>query len=504
MNIRTKYLWILLQAMSFGASECKVVIPDISNIMTSLRSATSQSVQNMSQTGARKTVFFTPSLRKDTKTMVESPKSSSMASSDQVPFVIVISLLLLAPYIGPIVDNFYKSIGKGCKYLQSNLKFPTILEIHQGISTVMKEAWKELGLIMKLWGVSTADFVQFCIHYSINVLAALKRGVCSASDYALRQMQQKVSCMQHTVQAMAGACQSILVGGSKSLCAAYSNCKNAMVKNMKSYSSIMSTAFKNLYMQVLNNFVYITAMAAKAMDTSFCVLSTFIVASGDSSVKALKFMVDMVADGSSYVYSKMLMIVAFLNSITVKSATWSIVAIGKLINGVVVLVTQSVERLIDTFHFMVKNAPQWFEDFVEYVPFLEFGEDERAVFTKSAQRVLYLMSIIAATNPSVTFIPQKDSVQKSNIGKSVVDNAVKRAQFHLFPPRNLFMYGSLLRGLQTTSKLERVFQPSIGVGAVVNIGSILAKETWMVPIVAGWFISGEIWRVVGATVPNEL
>jgi hypothetical protein len=65
------------------------------------------------------------------------------------------------------------------------------------------------------------------------------------------------------------------------------------------------------------------------------------------------------------------------------------------------------------------------------------------------------------------------------------------------------MYGSLLRGLQTTSKLERVFQPSIGVGAVVNIGSILAKETWMVPIVAGWFISGEIWRVVGAIVPNE-
>jgi hypothetical protein len=65
------------------------------------------------------------------------------------------------------------------------------------------------------------------------------------------------------------------------------------------------------------------------------------------------------------------------------------------------------------------------------------------------------------------------------------------------------MYGSLLRGLQTTSKLETVFQPSIGVGAVVNIGSILANETWMVPIVAGWFISGEVWRIVGATVPND-
>jgi hypothetical protein len=367
----------------------------------------------MSQTGARKTVFFPLSLRKETKTMVESPNSSSMASSDQAPFFIVISLLLLAPYIGPIVDNFYKSIGDGCKYLQSNLNFPTISEIHQGISTVTKEACKEVGLILKLWGVSTADFVQFCIHYSIDVLAALKRGVCSVSDFAFRQMQQKVSCIQHTVQAMAGVCQSILVGGCKSLCAAYSNCKNDVVKNMKSYSSIMSVAFKNLYMQVLNNFVYFTAMAAKAMDTSFCVLSTFIVASGDSSVKALKFVVDMVADGSSFAYSKMLMSVAFLNSITVKSATWSTVAIGKLINDVVVLVTQLVERLIDTFHLMVENAPQWFEDFVDYVPFLEFGEDDRVVFTKSAQRVLYLMSIIAAANPSMTFIPQKDSVQKS-------------------------------------------------------------------------------------------
>jgi hypothetical protein len=484
-------------------TECRILIPDLNNIMDSLRTTTSKSIQNMSQTGARKTMFFPPPIRKDSMTETSVSQTSSMAPSDQVPLCIMISMLLLAPYIGPMVDNFYKSIGKGWKHLQSNINITNLLETHKKLLHFMKEAWKELELILNLWSVTTVDFVQFCIHYWINLLATFKHGVCSINRYGLRQIQCMVSCTQGIVQSTAEVCQSILVGGCKSLSVAYSNCKNTVVKNMKACSSITSVAIKNLHKQVLTNGVYMIVMAAKATNMSVSVLSTFIGTSWESSLKALKRTVDMVADGSSFAYSKVSMTVALCTSITVKSAIWSTKAAGKIINNVIVFVLLAAKRLIDMIHSVVENSPQWLEDFVEFVPFLEFEEDERVVLTKTTQRILYLMSILAAANPSLMLVPQKDLVKSSNIGKSVVDNAVKKVQFRLFPPRALFMYGSLLRGLQTTSKLETVFQPSIGVGAVVNIGSILANETWMVPIVAGWFISGEVWRIVGATVPND-
>lgn len=88
------------------------------------------------------------------------------------------------------------------------------------------------------------------------------------------------------------------------------------------------------------------------------------------------------------------------------------------------------------------------------------------------------------------------------MGRSVVDEAVKRVKISLFPPRTLFFYGSLLRGVQMTSKLQTVFQPSFGVGAVLNVGASMAKEEWIIPIVGGWFLSGGVWKLAGASVPQ--
>ena len=394
-------------------TECRILIPDLNNIMDSLRTTTSKSIQNMSQTGVRKNMFFPPPIQKDSTTDISVSKTSSVAPSDQVPLCIMISMLLLAPYIGPMVDNFYKSIGKGWSRLQSNMNMSNILEVNKKLLHFMNEIGKELEMILNLWSVTTVDFVQFCIHFWIDFLATLKLSVCSVNRYGLRQIQHMTSFTQNIVQSTAGVCQSILVGGCKSLSVAYSNCKNTAVKNMKACSSITSVAIKNLYKQVLNNGVYMIMMAAKATDMSVSVLSTFIGTSWESSLKVLKRTVDMVANGSSFVYSKVSMTVALCMSIAVKSAIWSTIAAGKIINNVIVFVLLSVERLIDMIHTVVEKSPQWLEDFVDFVPFLEFGEDERVVFTKSAQRVLYIMSTVAAVNPSLMLVPQKDLVKSS-------------------------------------------------------------------------------------------
>lgn len=399
-------------------SECRIIIPNVNQIMASLRTTTSTSIQNISQTGARKTVFFPPIIRQESKkAVIEKPKqksSSVVPASDEAPLVIMISILLLfAPYIGPIVDKFYKTLAKGCRYLQTNLNFSSILESHQSVCHFMKGSWKELQMILKLWGVSTVNIVQFCSNYWIALLTALKRDVCSFNNYALSQVQSMASSAQRMGRATAGACQNILVGGCKSVCAAYSNCKIVFVKNMKACSSIMSKSFQNLYRGVLNTGLYLTVMAAKAIDVSFSVVSTFILALGDGSVKAFEFTGNMIADGSSFAYTKLATFVALISSITAKSATWSTIAVGKAIDGAVSFVVLSVERLFDILQSIVDNAPEWFENFVESVPFLEFGDDEQVVFTKTAQRIMYLMSIIVAANPSMTIIPQKDSVKMS-------------------------------------------------------------------------------------------
>jgi len=416
MKIQTKYLWILLQLIAFSMTECRIIIPDVNQILASIRTTTSTSIQNISQTGARKTVLFPPLVRKESKLIIETPKqkSSSMVPSDEAPLVIMISILLLfAPYIGPIVDKFYKTLANGYKYLHTNLNLSSILESHPNVSHFMKETWKELQMILKLWGVSIVHVVQFCSNYWIALLTSLKGGVCTFHNCALSQVQSMASSAQRTVRATAGACQNILVGGCKSICAAYSNCKIVFVKNRKACSSIMSETFQHLYGHVLNTGLMLTVMTAKAIEVSFSVVSTFVLALGDGSVKAFEFTGNMIADGSSFAYTKLATFVAFLSSITVKSATWSTIAVGKVIDGAVTFVVLSVERLFNVLQSIVENAPEWFDNFVESVPFLEFGDDEQVVFTKSAQQTMYLMSIIVAANPSVLMIPQKDSVKKS-------------------------------------------------------------------------------------------
>ena len=79
---------------------------------------------------------------------------------------------------------------------------------------------------------------------------------------------------------------------------------------------------------------------------------------------------------------------------------------------------------------------------------------------------------------------------------------VSNIQERFFPSRSLFFVGALARGLQQSSSLKKSFSPTLGVGAVINIGATALDEKWINHIVSGWFISERIWTFFGSENPE--
>eukprot|EP00980_Cylindrotheca_fusiformis_P011807 scaffold2816_cov121-Cylindrotheca_fusiformis.AAC.23 len=65
-------------------------------------------------------------------------------------------------------------------------------------------------------------------------------------------------------------------------------------------------------------------------------------------------------------------------------------------------------------------------------------------------------------------------------------------------PRLLFSVGALLRALQLCTPLCRVIDPSIGVGAGINLCALLAGSRWVKPVVLGWATTKWAWVWLGA------
>ena len=65
-------------------------------------------------------------------------------------------------------------------------------------------------------------------------------------------------------------------------------------------------------------------------------------------------------------------------------------------------------------------------------------------------------------------------------------------------PRLVFSVGSLLRALQLCTPLGRILDPSIGVGAGINLCAILAGSRWVKPLVLGWATTKYLWKWLGA------
>ena len=89
------------------------------------------------------------------------------------------------------------------------------------------------------------------------------------------------------------------------------------------------------------------------------------------------------------------------------------------------------------------------------------------------------------------------------------DAFVERAWSSIFyfarlRPRLLFVIGSALRALQTTTVLQYVFDPTAGVGFGLNVLALLTSSRWPATFLLGWASSSGLWRLLGAKPPPKI
>jgi hypothetical protein len=65
-------------------------------------------------------------------------------------------------------------------------------------------------------------------------------------------------------------------------------------------------------------------------------------------------------------------------------------------------------------------------------------------------------------------------------------------------PRLLYAVGALLRALQLCTPLGRILDPTIGVGAGINLCAMLGSCRWVKPVILGWTTTKYLWRWLGA------
>ena len=92
-------------------------------------------------------------------------------------------------------------------------------------------------------------------------------------------------------------------------------------------------------------------------------------------------------------------------------------------------------------------------------------------------------------------------ILQCRVGKAV-STTITSVKSWWCPPRALYLTGSLARGIQLSTTLAYTFQPSFGLGALVNAGAIISDRRWISCIVAGWFTSPKLWSFFGAKPPS--
>jgi hypothetical protein len=111
-------------------------------------------------------------------------------------------------------------------------------------------------------------------------------------------------------------------------------------------------------------------------------------------------------------------------------------------------------------------------------------------------RLLYL--ITAADALQYVFFNEYSASMKFANGLAKTSVYSKLFFFARLRPRLLFSVGALLRALQLCTPFRKVIDPSIGVGAGINLCALLAGSRWVKPVVLGWATTKFAWVWLGA------
>lgn len=135
------------------------------------------------------------------------------------------------------------------------------------------------------------------------------------------------------------------------------------------------------------------------------------------------------------------------------------------------------------------------------------GQTVEKVCTGSVQKgpkvIHRLLFVLTATDALQAVVMNKygkwSDSDKQNYGAKLL-----RLASRLFVrPRLMYVVGALLRALQLSTPLHMIIDPSIGVGAGINLCALLARSRWLKSLVLGWATTKCFWKWMGATNVNQ-
>ncbi|GMI41197.1 hypothetical protein TeGR_g9493 [Tetraparma gracilis] len=115
--------------------------------------------------------------------------------------------------------------------------------------------------------------------------------------------------------------------------------------------------------------------------------------------------------------------------------------------------------------------------------------------------IIQRLLLAAATVPSLPIVfPRlaKAAMDKSGSAKSLLSQAATMIGISGVSPAVLGVVATLLRGLQLTTPLRNIFNPTAGVAAGVSVGGAVIDRQWVGLMVACWVGSEPLWRLLGA------
>ena len=72
-----------------------------------------------------------------------------------------------------------------------------------------------------------------------------------------------------------------------------------------------------------------------------------------------------------------------------------------------------------------------------------------------------------------------------------------------YTPRIVFLAGLMLRSLQKSTKLQEVFDPSLGYAAGATLGAWFCRREWLSCILLGWGAGGAYWSLFRVGPPSS-
>lgn len=118
------------------------------------------------------------------------------------------------------------------------------------------------------------------------------------------------------------------------------------------------------------------------------------------------------------------------------------------------------------------------------------------VLTRKWQAIFYFVSTWIE-------IPRNDPYSHRNRPKTMSSGGIIKAiTARYINKRKLVVLGACARALQICTSIEYIFNPSVGVCAMLNVGAVWSNFRWVRNFINGWTLSAEMWRIVGAKKPE--